>query len=185
MSTVALTKDQYITIIEGIYDGIGGKEKNPAIATALQIEANTGLRIGDVLSLRRGDIVKDGDRYRYDIKEHKTHKPRRFTVPDAVYLMIEAFCKDNDIEYGEKIFKFGVRNVQKRLFAIADFLDYRNIGTHSFRKYFATKAYKNSGNDIELVSRLLQHSNSSITRRYIGIEDERTENVLKASVDLI
>ena len=185
MSTVALTKEQYTEIIQGICNGIGGKEKNIPIATALQIEANTGIRIGDVLNLKRGDIVRDGNRYRFDIKESKTKKARTFTVPDPVYRMIESYCDSHGIEYGQKLFHFGVRNVQKRLESITDFLGYKNICTHSFRKYFATKAYLNSGNDIELVSRLLQHSNSSITRRYIGIQDERMENVLQSSVSLI
>lgn len=214
MSTVALTKEQYTQIITALLNGIrfetsrdyfrcvDGKivsqnrplgmwriEPNETVATMLQIEANTGIRISDVLRLRRGDIVKDGDRYRFDIKEKKTNKPRTFTVPAPVFMMIEKYCVDHSIEKGEKIFPYneesGARGIQKIIKKIADYFGYENISTHSFRKYFATKAYINSGNDIELVSRLLQHSNSSITRAYIGIQDERTENVLKASVSLI
>lgn len=214
MSTVALTKEQYSTIIKALIDGVRIESRkeykaidgrivevyehlnngyhiapNETVATMLQIEANTGIRISDVLRLRRGDIVKDGDRYRFDIKEKKTNKPRTFTVPAPVFMMIEKYCADHSIKKGERIFPYneesGARGIQKIIKKIADYFGYENISTHSFRKYFATKAYINSGNDIELVSRLLQHSNSSITRAYIGIQDERTENVLKASVSLI
>ena len=217
MSTVALTKEQYTSIITALIDGIpkgevtsilpsrfecvDGKmierertltrfvwvvEPNEAMATMLQVEANTGIRISDVLKLKRGDIIKDGDRYRFDIVEQKTKKARHFTVPTPVFLMVEKYCVDHDIEKGEKIFPYDeARSIQRIIKKIADFFGYENISTHSFRKYFATKAYQASGNDIELVSRLLQHSSSSITRAYIGIQDERTENVLKASVSLI
>lgn len=214
MSTVALTKEQYTKIITALIDGIkfetsrdyfrcvDGKmvsqprnlsmwriEPNETVATMLQIEANTGIRISDVLRLHRGDIVKDGDRYRFDIIEKKTRKHRTFTVPVPVFMMIEKYCNDHNIEKGEKIFPYneesGARGIQKIIKKISDHFGYENISTHSFRKYFATKAYINSGNDIELVSRLLQHSNSGVTRAYIGIQDERTESVLKASVSLI
>lgn len=60
-----------------------------------------------------------------------------------------------------------------------------SIGTHSFRKMFATKCYEASGNDIELVRRLLQHSSVAVTRRYIGISDEKVESVLSSCVDII
>lgn len=189
MCTVALTKKQYLDLINALINGTCVSKPNKIVATMLQIEANTGIRISDVLKLRRGDIVKDGNRYRYNIKEKKTKKPRTFTVPDPVYLMIEKYCLDHNVQKGEKIFPYnedsGARGIQKLIKKIADFYGYENISTHSFRKYFATKAYINSDYDIELVSRLLQHSSSSITRRYIGIQDERTEDVIKRSVDLI
>ena len=40
---------------------------NNRIATALVIQANLGLRIGDILNLRLQDIIRDGDRYRLNI----------------------------------------------------------------------------------------------------------------------
>ncbi|MBR3645215.1 MAG: tyrosine-type recombinase/integrase [Lachnospiraceae bacterium] len=187
--TVALTREQYKELINALFNGTNVTQPNEPVATMLQIEANTGIRISDVLKLRRGDIVKDGNRYRFDIKERKTKKPRTFTVPDPVYMMVEKYCIDHKVEKGEKIFPYdedsGARGIQKILKKLSDYYGYDNIGTHSFRKYFATKAYINSGYDIELVSRLMQHANSSITRRYIGIQDEKTENVLRDSVDLI
>ena len=74
-----------------------------------------------------------------------------------------------------------VRHSQK----ICDYLGYEHIGTHSFRKRFATLAYENSGHDIELVRKLMQHSSASITSRYLGISDERMDSVLKGCVSII
>ena len=47
-TTVACTNEQYETIISTIYEGCGSIQPNPRVATALVVEANTGLRIGDV-----------------------------------------------------------------------------------------------------------------------------------------
>ena len=202
MATLPVTNEQYRTIINALISGfttdngidygyvknglsMPGVEANLPVATILQIEANTGLRIGDVLSLRRGDIVKVGNKYRFDITEQKTGKKRTFTVPAPVFMMIEDYCYKYKIKEGQPIFNIGVRNVQKILKKVCDTLHYEKISTHSFRKYFATNAYRASGNDIELVRRLLQHSSATTTTAYIGITDERTEGVLNALIDLV
>lgn len=187
-TTVACTPEQYETLITTIFQGIGTAiMPNPRVATILEIEANTGLRIGDVLSLKRGSIIKDGARYRFNITEQKTGKKRTFTVPTEVYSFIEEYCEIADIDDGEVIFPITVRAVQKHLSRVVEYLGdgYKNIGTHSFRKRFASEAYARSGNDIELVRRLLQHSSVSVTSRYIGISDKRTEAVLSECVTII
>lgn len=187
-TTVACTNEQYNAIITTIYEGIGDCiQPNPRIATALVVEANTGLRIGDILSLRLDDIIRDGSRYRFNIIEQKTGKKRVFTVPNSVYDYLKEYCDKFEIDNDVVMFPITERAVQKHLAKVCDYLgnDFEHIGTHSFRKMFATKCYKESGNDIELVRRLLQHSSVSVTRRYIGISDERTESVLNSCIDII
>lgn len=187
-TTVACTSEQYETIISAIFDGIGTAIRpNPRIATILEIEANTGLRIGDILLLRRGSIIRDGNRYRFNIAEHKTKKKRTFTVPTPVYEFIEEYCNIAGVKDGEIIFPITERAVQVHLQKICDYLGkgYENIGTHSFRKFFGTSLYLSSGNDIELVRRLLQHSSVAITSRYLGITDQRIEDALNNNVNLL
>ena len=185
-TTVACTQEQYEKLITTIFQGIDGLvQPNPRAATILEVEANTGLRIGDVLSLRRGSIIKDGTRYRFDIEEQKTGKKRTFTVPNDVYVFIEDYCDIAGIPEGEIIFPVTVRAVQKHLQRVCELLGYKNISSHSFRKKFASEAYETSGNDIELVRRLLQHSSTAITSRYIGISDKRIDDVLNKNVNLL
>ena len=185
-TTVACTQEQYEKLITTIFQGIDGLvQPNPRAATILEVEANTGLRIGDVLSLRRGSIIKDGTRYRFDIEEQKTGKKRTFTVPNDVYIFIEDYCNIAGIPEGEIIFPVTVRAVQKHLQRVCELLGYKNISSHSFRKKFASEAYETSGNDIELVRRLLQHSSTAITSRYIGISDKRIDDVLNKNVNLL
>ena len=190
-TTIACTDEQYENIIHTLFtgiEGIGGRyefEPKPITATALEVEANTGLRIGDVLSLKRGSIILDNGRYRFNITEQKTGKKRTFTVPDRVYQFIEDYCDAYGIEQGQMIFPLTVRAVQKHIKYVAEYLGYEHISTHSFRKRFASQAYNNSGHDIELVRRLLQHSSASVTSRYIGISDARIDSVLNDCVSII
>lgn len=182
---VSITTEQYERIIRALQHGGGGFRKNPRVAAVLMVEANLGLRIGDVLSLHLCDIVRDGYRYRLNITEEKTGKRRTFTVPEEVYVYLKNYAGEHSIPDDALLFPIGERAVQKTLHKACQYLGIRNVSTHSFRKWYATEIYHASGNDILLVQRLLQHSSPSITRRYIGISDERMEMAIRNHVNLI
>lgn len=183
--TLALTKEQYTAIINTMRTGFLNSRPNNKVATALVLEANLGLRISDIVQLRLNDIVKDGDRYRLDITEQKTQKKRVFTVPKEIYNYIKQYCIDNEIKSNEQIFKLTERAVQKHLKLVCDYLEYENIGTHSFRKFFATNVYKDNDFNIILVGELLQHSSPTITQRYIGISSKDIETALQNNINLL
>jgi len=183
--TLALTGEQYSEIITALRKGFTGCRPNNRIATALIVEANLGLRISDVLKLRLNDIVKDGDRYRLDIVEQKTGKARTFTVLPELYSYIKNYCIDNALKPDDVIFPLTERVIQKQLKAACDYLGYEGISTHSFRKFFATNVYVNSGYNIVIVQRLLQHSSPEVTQRYIGIEPRAVEDALQKHSCLI
>lgn len=183
--TTALTTEQYNAIITTMKKGSDSFCPNERIATALVLEGNLGIRIGDIVKLRLCDIVNDGGRYRLAIREQKTGKQRVFTVPEVIYQYIENYCERNGIDRHERIFPLTTRAVQKQLAIVCDYLGYEGIGTHSFRKWYATEIYNNNGYDIALVQRLLQHSSAAITQRYIGIEPQRIENAIAGHARLI
>ena len=177
-TTVALTKEQFENIIDTMRIGGVAFKKNDRIATALVLEANLGLRIEDILNLRLNDIIFDGGRYRLNIIEQKTGKKRTFTVPLPIYQYIKLYTMENNIKPGEEIFQIKERNVQKYLQKVADYLGYENIGTHSFRKFYATDIYNNNDHNIMLVQQLLQHSSVATTQRYIGISSQMQEEAI-------
>ena len=188
--TVALTEEQYKTIISTIRAGVimeDGSVINPneRIATALTLEANLGLRISDILQLRLSAIIRDGDRYRLNIVEQKTQKKREFTVPTDIYVYIQKYALDNNISPTAKLFDISERAVNKHLKAICDYLGYGGIGSHSFRKYFATSIYTNNNYDINLVRVLLQHSSTTTTQRYIGLQEKHIEEALQNHINLL
>ena len=69
-------------------------------------------------------------------------------------------------------------------YAIGKLTD-KNIGTHSFRKFFVNEIYKDNGCDIALVQQLLQHSSVAITQRYIGISSLTQEKALQNHIRLM
>jgi integrase len=177
--TLTLTVEQYDAIIETMKTGFSGCRPNKDMAMALVMEANMGLRISDILNLRLSDIVKDGDRYRLNIKEQKTKKERFFTVLTETYQHLKIYCLENNIPPDEQIFKFKVRWLQHKLKMVCDYLGYEGISTHSFRKFFATQIYIDSNYNLALVQRLLQHSTAAVTQNYIGIQPQQIEDALK------
>lgn len=187
--TIALDMEQYKQIIKIIQEGFEFDDvkirSNIRIATILVLQANLGLRIGDILNLKLKDITKDGDRYRLNIIEQKTLKDRTFTVPLEVYNYIKLYTLENNIKITAKIFPISVRAVQKHLKLVCSYLKLENISTHSFRKYFATQIYINNDYNITLVKTLLQHSNITTTQRYIGISSSEIESALKNHIQLL
>ena len=188
--TVALTEEQYKNIIGTIRSGFICEDghvvkQNERVAMALSLEANLGLRISDILQLRLNVFIRDGNRYRLDIVEKKTKKKREFTVPLEIYSYIQNYALENNINPAAKLFSLSERTVQNHLQLVCDYLDYENISTHSFRKYFATSIYENSNYNIELVRVLLQHSSVSITQRYIGLQRKEIEVALQNHIKLV
>ncbi len=165
--TIALTEEQYKKIISTMRNGFVCADghivkPNNRIATALSLEANLGLRISDILQLRLSVIVRDGARYRLNIIEQKTKKKREFTVPMDIYIYIQNYALENNINPAAKLFDMSERAVTKHLKLVCDYLGYSGIGSHSFRKYFATSIYVNNHYDINLVRVLLQHSSTNV-----------------------
>lgn len=183
--TLALTNEQFTEIIETMRTGFLSSRPNHKIAMALVLEANLGMRISDIVQLRLNDIIKDGARYRLNITEQKTHKKRGFTVVPELYNYIKQYCIDNEIKSTDLMFPLTERAVQKHLKLVCDYLGYEGIGTHSFRKFFATNVYLNNNYNIVLVQELLQHSDPKITQRYIGISSKDLEMALEKNLNLL
>lgn len=188
--TVTLTTEQYEKIIKTMMSGFVDEDQNIVkpnrrIATALTLEANLGLRIGDILKLRLSDIIRDGDRYRLDIIEEKSGKKREFTVPLEIYAYIQNYALENNIRTTAKLFEISERAVNKHLQKVCKYLNLDGIGSHSFRKFFATTIYNNNRHNINLVRVLLQHSSIATTQRYIGLQSEEIEEALQNHIHLI
>jgi integrase len=187
--TVAVTQQEYEQLIKTIQGGFIREDgrvfrPNGRLAAVLVLEANLGLRIGDILNLTLKDIIRDGSRYRLDIREQKTDKTRTFTVPNEILLYIKNYAAANQIQEDERLFDLTPRAVQKQLKLAADHLGLPGISTHSFRKYFATSIYLENSYNIELVRTLLQHSSSAITQKYIGIQQKDVEDALQKHIKL-
>lgn len=184
-----LNQEEYEKIINILRSGfyyfnqkVSSKER---IADALILEANLGMRIEDILSLRLSNFIKSGDKYRIEVVEKKTGKKRQLQVPMEIVNFIQDYAIKWGISKEQKLFPFGERNVQKYLQMVCEILGYSDVGTHSFRKLFAVRIYKENGNDPVLVQKLLLHSSLNVTQCYLGIDEEQMEKALQKNVNLI
>ena len=60
------------------------------------------------------------------------------TVPLVIRQYIENYCLRHGIAANDRIFPITERAIQKQLAIVCDYLGYEGIGTHSFRKWYAT-----------------------------------------------
>ena len=180
-TTRPLTIEEYKEIIPLIAYGFEYKDQggnirefrpNERLALVFQVQATTGLRIGDVLDLKPKHF-KGG---KMEVTEGKTKKLQYRKVAPELISKIYGYAMENDIKENELLFSIGVRAVQKQLKIVTDYLDLDNIGTHSFRKLYATEIYNNT-KDIEVVRELLNHSSISTTQKYIKVSQEEIDKV--------
>ena len=84
------TLQNIVRTLKSGYKSADGKTHRPSakLAAIVTLEANAGIRIGDLLRLRPCDFVREGNFWRFNITEQKTGKVRAFPVPDAVYRFV-------------------------------------------------------------------------------------------------
>lgn len=178
--------EQIIATIKSGFTTIQGEKVRPnnRIATALVLEANLGLRIGDIVKLRLSDIIYESDRYHLDIVEEKTGKKRTFTMPHEIYIYLQNYALSMGIGLHQRLFSVSVRAIQNHLQMACDSLGIVGVGSHSFRKFFAMSIYNENDFNVELVRTLLQHSSVAVTQHYLSVEPRLVENALQKHIVL-
>jgi integrase len=140
---------------------------------------NTGLRISDLLPLRVCDVRKQD----YIIlKEKKTGKQKRFPINNDLMAEILEYTKtmtDNDYLFpsqkGGHLERVRAYEILKEA---GDKAGIGEIGTHTMRKTFGYHFYKKH-KDVAMLQKIFNHSAPSVTLRYIGIEQDEIDEVLK------
>lgn len=136
---------------------------------------NTSLRISDILGLTRE--MFDGNHL--TITEKKTGKRKSIRINDALRSVIEELAPDSGYLFPSQKGDKPISRVQAwRILNDATKRAGLSIafGTHTLRKTFAFFAYE-SGVDLALLMRVLNHSSQRETLRYIGIEQETIDDV--------
>lgn len=149
---------------------------------------NVGLRAGDLLQLRVKDVCFNGKIINsVKIQEEKTEKYREFTLnktaQEAITLYLNSLHQFNDEDYLFKSAKgdnlpLTVESAHKIIKTLLQKeLNIKgNYGTHSLRKTFAYHTYTNNIKDnpaiLDILQKMLNHSSTSVTLRYIGITKE-------------
>ena len=163
---------------------------------------NVGLRAGDLLSLKVGDVVNQVGERNYEcklqvrLKEQKTNKHRMIWINEAAQEAIKLYLdsqqlnsQQTDNELDEYLFKsregdnkpLTVGHVARMLREAAKELGITYpVGTHSLRKTWAYHIFMSHRDDayfLSVLQQMLNHSSSAITLRYIGITQDVIKNV--------
>jgi integrase len=154
-------------------------------ALLFTIGINTALRISDLLTLTLGNVIDEQGKIVNTIilKERKTGKTKRFPINSSVKNAILAYIDVRHwVKLSEPLFpsrrggplsRWQARRILKEA---GKSVGLEKIGTHSLRKTFGYHVYRRTGGDIGLVQKLLNHSTSENTLRYIGIDREKMDN---------
>jgi len=143
---------------------------------------NTGLRVSDLLSLKKEHIIKLKRKKRKEflVREGKTKKERMLNIT-SIFDEILTYAETLESEWlfpsrkGDK----AISKIQayRQLQKAGDFAEIESIGTHTMRKTFGYWFYKQT-KDVAMLQDILNHSKPQITLTYIGINKEEKDNVL-------
>jgi integrase len=141
-----------------------------------------GLRISDLLSLRWEQIL---DVETLELVEGKTGKRREIKINPQLAKHIKACYKaiaPNSLTLPcflskkETVYSVQRLNTIFKTLKVRYRLDVGNFSTHSLRKTFGRRIYDlagvNSEHALVKLSEIFSHSNTAITRRYLGLKKE-------------
>ncbi len=138
----------------------------PANRLVCEVSEATGLRVGDVLLLKREQVEKGN---RFTVREQKTGKVRRVYLPEELRRRCQQMAGSLYVFPG----RLNGRKPRTRQAVYKDLVRaaglFRlkvHISPHSCRKVWAVRAYKESGGDLKRVQRLLNHQSEAVTMLY-------------------
>jgi integrase len=162
-------------------------DNNYWLCSYMLLSAYTGLRVSDVTQITWSEILSGKDYL--DIKEKKTKKNRRIHLNPFLVDSIKKYYNKLNITDPNTII---VCNKQggsvstiyfNRVLKKSNYqygIGVKNMSTHSLRKTFGQHVWRSNGCSdkiLTLLSDIFNHSKTSITRKYIGIQDEEIVNV--------
>jgi len=141
-----------------------------------------GRRCGDMLTLKVRDVR--GKQY-LKIREEKTGKTIPVYINEDLQKIYRHYCKGKkDYEYlfrrsyGKKNEPISRVRVWQILKDAAEAFEYKDgLSCHVLRKTFGHWLYTDTG-DIVAVQELLGHSDPSITKRYIGVNQKSKDKMV-------
>jgi integrase len=141
----------------------------------------SGLRISDILKFRVRDVR---DRNYIIIREQKTGKEKKFPLNDELKPILKEYIKDKkDFEYLFRSRKGKNEPLTRQqayyiLNQAAEVFGLYSIGTHTLRKTWGYHTYQQT-HDAVTIMEILNHSDISITLRYIGINQDIKDSTMK------
>ena len=181
-----LSWDQNLNLIRRLYDDGDFK-----MSLLISMGSFWGLRISDLLCLKWVNVLGKDE---FVLEEKKTGKSRAIKINDQLqrhitdcHSQIKPHDLSNHIFLSQKGSVFSIQRINIIFKTLKERynLNVQNFSTHSMRKTFGREIFTKSGVNAELalvkLSHLFNHSNTAVTRRYLGISQEE----LKQTYDVL
>lgn len=141
------------------------KQLDEPARLAVQISADTGLRISDILAIRSGDLARE-----MTITEKKTGKTRKVHLRESTLKAAKAYARYS----GKYLIDRDRSTIYRQVSQTAAELGMSHISMHSIRKYYAKRYYRAHG--LAATQREMKHDYLSTTLLYLvdpdNLEDE-------------
>ena len=135
----------------------------------LDTMAMTGLRRGEIVNLKVGDLYFNNGRSLLMVKSGKGAKDRCILLNPTIASRLQKYVVNK--KPSERIFPITARCLSIKINSWAKKAGVPHIHTHSFRHKFATDLLQKGAN-IRAVQELLGHTSLSVTERYLAVTDE-------------
>ncbi|MEW9702840.1 site-specific integrase [Paenibacillus sp. SI8] len=176
MNTVQPIRE--MVVVEGIQHYL--KQRNERNFVMFCLGIYTGLRISDILNLQVRD-VRDKDHIY--LREIKTGKLKSLAINPELKRILKPYIKDKENHEFLVPSRKGKNKPINReqayriLKEVAEHFDLERIGTHTLRKTFGYHFHKMTNNS-EMLREIFNHADVSITRKYIGIEQDTIDQAI-------
>ena len=169
--------DTYLSLVAKLE-----RDKNYKFCLLLAVGVNTGLRIGDLLKLKLSDLMNNET---FKINEGKTGKERNIKINRDLRVILDRVVpkylnSDKDCllflnRFGTKAIDQSYVNVKfKEICKHYKIKVDGNLSSHTFRKTLGRRVaevHNYSDQSFLMLSKLFNHSNTTVTRTYLGITE--------------
>ena len=164
------------------------KEDNLRMSLLIEFGVKTLLRYSDLSRIRWNDVLEKETLF---LNEKKTNKRREISIGNTLRNSIKTTYNQLKTPFpDELIFKYTLQhtNLLLKIGGRIERIKNKNISTHSLRKSGSRFIWENNGHSDEYLiklSSILNHSSTSITRRYLGISREEIKNIYHSFDELM
>ena len=152
---------------------------------------NSGLRVQDILAIKISDVKSSKIGDRIAVKEKKTGKANVFIMNKEILTALHEHLRTIDLKDDHFLFKSRKgSNYPLTTYAVTQMVQrwadeinlVGNFGAHTLRKTWCYHQRKTFGVSWEVLAKRLNHSSPSITRRYLGVQEEEVEEILMNTI---
>jgi len=130
----------------------------------LELMARGGMRVGEVLKIRAGDLIDQ----KIILQDPKSGKESEAVyIPKKIAERLKEYLRTSNLSPNQRIFPFGYSRARDIVMTAGRLVNI-SLRSHDLRRHAATYASR-SGTPIEIVSKvILRHANLATTQRYLG-----------------